>query len=196
MAGPPHLLGDAVDRVLFPAMASIQTDTRRLAEAYQRGVGLMALIMLPASATLFIVAPELIDVTLGPQWTVVVTPFQILALGMFLRTSYRISDVTARATAAVYHRAWRQLVYALCVLTGAWFGRAWGIDGVAAGVVGALAVNFFLMADLGLRLTRQTWRSFWDAHTPALGLAAAAGLLASGTAAAVRALGPPSVRRV
>ena len=191
MAGPPHLLGDAVDRVLFPAMASIQTDTRRLAEAYRRGVGLMALIMLPASLVLFIVAPELILAMLGPHWTAVVTPFQILALGMFLRTSYRISDVTARATAAVYHRAWRQLVYALCVLTGAWFGKTWGIAGVAAGVVGALAVNFFLMADLGLRLTRQTWRSFWDAHAPALALAAVAGLLAWGTAAAVRALGAP-----
>src|SRR5256885_5550822 len=101
-----------------------------------------------------------------------------LPICMFLRTSYRISDVTARATAAVYHRAWRQLVYALCVLTGAWFGKTWGIAGVAAGVVGALAVNFFLMADLGLRLTRQTWRSFWDAHAPALALAAVAGLLA------------------
>src|SRR5204862_423933 len=112
MAGPPHLLGDAVDRVLFPAMASIQTDTRRLADAYRRGVALMGLIMLPASLVLFIVAPELILAMLGPRWTAVVTPFQILALGMFLRTSYRISDVTARATAAVYHRAWRQLVYA------------------------------------------------------------------------------------
>jgi len=104
MAGPPHLLGDAVDRVLFPAMASIQTDTRRLADAYRRGVALMGLIMLPASLVLFIVAPELILAMLGPRWTAVVTPFQILALGMFLRTSYRISDVTARATAAVYHR--------------------------------------------------------------------------------------------
>src|SRR5437764_700628 len=110
MAGPPHLLGDAVDRVLFPAMASIQTDTRRLADAYRRGVALMGLIMLPASLVLFIVAPELILAMLGPRWTAVVTPFQILALGMFLRTSYRISDVTARATAAVYHRAWRALV--------------------------------------------------------------------------------------
>ncbi len=193
MAGPPHLLGDAVDRVLFPAMASIQIDTRRLADAYRRGVALMGLIMLPASLVLFIVAPELILAMLGPRWTAVVTPFQILALGMFLRTSYRISDVTARATAAVYHRAWRQLVYALCVLTGALVGKAWGIDGVAAGVVGALAVNFFLMADLGLRLTRLPWRSFWDAHTPALALAAAAGLLAGGATVALRALGAPSL---
>ncbi len=193
MAAPPHLLGDAVDRVLFPAMASIQTDIRKLADAYQRGVGLMALIMLPASVTLFIVAPELIDVTLGPQWTVVVTPFQILALGMFLRTSYRISDVTARATAAVYRRAWRQLVYALCVLVGAWFGKAWGINGVAVGVLIALAVNFFLMAHLGLRLTSLSWRSFGRAHAPALALAAVAGGLAWATAAGTRALGTPDL---
>src|SRR2546426_11444492 len=47
------------------------------------------------------------------------------------------------------------------------------------------------MAHLGLRLTRLPWRSFWDAHTPALALAAAAGLLAGGTAVALRGLGAP-----
>src|SRR5207247_953710 len=187
------LLGAGVDRVLFPAMASIQTDTRRLADAYRRGVALMGLIMLPASLVLFIVAPELILAMLGPRWTAVVTPFQILALGMFLRTSYRISDVTARATAAVYRRAWRQLVYALCVLVGAWFGKAWGINGVAVGVLIALAVNFFLMAHLGLRLTSLSWRSFGRAHAPALALAAVAGGLAWATAAGTRALGTPDL---
>ena len=53
--------------------------------------------------------------------------------------------------------------------------------------------HFFLMADLGLRLTRLPWRSFWDAHTPALALAAAAGLLAGGATVALRALGAPSL---
>ncbi|HVH69046.1 MAG TPA: oligosaccharide flippase family protein [Gemmatimonadales bacterium] len=191
MAGAPALLGEAVDRVLFPAMASIQQEAQRMAEAYHRGVALMALITLPASAILFVLAPELIRALLGPQWTPVVLPFQILALGMFLRTSYRISDVTARATGAVYRRAWRQLVYALCVLTAAWFGKAWGIAGVAAGVLGALAVNFLLMAHLGLRLTHLTWRSFWHAHAPAVALAAAAGLIAWGAALPLRALAAP-----
>jgi PST family polysaccharide transporter len=189
MAGAPALLGEAVDRVLFPAMASIQHDTRRMADGYRRGVALMAVIMLPASAILFVLAPELIRSMLGPQWTPVVTPFRILALGMFLRTSYRISDVTARATGAVYRRAWRQLAYALCVLAAAWFGKTWGIAGVAVGVLAALAVNFFLMAHLGLRLTGLTWHSLWEAHTPALRLAAATGVLAWGSALTARALG-------
>src|SRR5207237_9552888 len=60
MAGPPHLLGGAVDRVLFPAMARIQTDTRRLRGGYRRGGGVVGVILLPASLVLLVVGPALV----------------------------------------------------------------------------------------------------------------------------------------
>ncbi len=186
MAGVPQLLGDAVDRVLFPAMASVQLERRRLATAYRRGVALLGLAALPASAVLLVTAPEMVRVLLGPQWSGVVAPFQILALGVFLRASYRISDVTARATGAVYRRAWRQLAYAACVAGGAWLGQHWGVAGVALGVLLALTVNFLLMAQLGLRLLGLPWRSFWRAQRPALMLGAACGAVAWGVATLAR----------
>jgi len=107
-------------------------------------------------------------------------PFQILTLGIFLRTSYRISDVVARATGAVYRRAWRQAIYLACVVAGAWFGRHWGIAGVALGVLGALAVNYLLMAHLGLRLAGLSWRRFGQAHLHALLTAAVVAVLWGG----------------
>lgn len=186
MAAPVQLLGEALDRVLFPAMARIQSDRERLASGFRRGVALIALVMLPTSGVLFVLAPELIDVVLGAQWTGVVVPFQILALGMFLRTSYRISDALVRATGAVYRRAWRQAVYATLVLGGAWFGRHWGIEGVACGVLAALLVNFYLMAQLSLRLLGLTWRGFWKLHRPAAVVALVVGSAAAGLAALLR----------
>ena len=193
MAAAPALLGEPVDKVLFPAMAARQGDMRSLSSAYRRGVAAMALITLPLSALLVVLAPEAVPVLLGPKWTPVIVPFQILTLGIFLRTSYRISDVVARATGAVYRRAWRQATYMLCVVAGAWFGRHWGIAGVALGVLGALAVNYVLMAHLGLRLAGLSWRRFWEAHLHALLTAAVVAALVGGLAPLLRAWGVPDI---
>ncbi len=193
MAAAPALLGEPVDKVLFPAMATRQGDMRSLAAAFRRGVATMALITLPLSALLVVLAPEAVPALLGPKWTPVIVPFQILTLGIFLRTSYRISDVVARATGAVYRRAWRQAIYLACVVAGAWFGRHWGIAGVALGVLGALAVNYLLMAHLGLRLAGLSWRRFGQAHLHALLTAAVVAVLVGGLAGLLRAWALPPV---
>jgi O-antigen/teichoic acid export membrane protein len=172
---PATLLGQVLDRVLFPAMARIQHHPERLASAYTRGVALIALVVLPCSVSAFILAPELISCLLGPQWHEITIPFQIFALGMLFRTSYKMSDSISRATGAVYRRAWRQGVYALLVIGGAYLGQQWGIAGVAGGVLAAIAVNFLLMAQLSLDLAEMHWRSFWAAHVPALALSAIVG---------------------
>jgi PST family polysaccharide transporter len=122
------------------------------------------------------VAPEIVLVLLGPAWAGVVVPFRILALGMLFRTSYKLSDSVARATGAVYARAWRQAVFAGAVVAGSLIGQLWGVDGVALGVVAAIALNFALMAQLSLRLTGLRWADFGAAHLPAFALSAALGV--------------------
>ncbi len=74
----------------------------------------------------------------------VVVPFQILALGMFFRTSYKLSDTIARATGAVYDRAWRQAVFAIAIAVGSLIGQLWGLPGVVLGVIAGVATNYFL----------------------------------------------------
>ena len=168
MSAPASSLGTVLDKVLFPAMAKVQHDAQRLASAYRRGVALIALLVLAPSAALIVLAPEFIEVVLGPGWAAVVAPFQILAFGTSFRTSSRMSDSLARSTGAVYRRAWRQILYAVVVVVGAWVGRHWGVAGVAWGALAALALNFFLMAGLSLSLAGMTWATFWRAHIPAV----------------------------
>lgn len=168
MSAPAYAFGTVLDQVLFPAMAKVQDDLKRLSAAFRRGVALIALLVLPASAAIIFLAPEVIRIALGPKWHAVVGPFQVLGLGMLFRTSYKMSDSISRSTGAVYHRAWRQIIYAGLVTVGAWIGAHWGIVGVAWGAVSALTMNFFLMASLGLRVAGLTWREFWGAHRPAL----------------------------
>ena len=166
MAMPAMFVGEVLDRVLFPSMARLQGQEERLALAYRRAVALTALLVLPVSSALFVLAPEIVKVLLGEKWAGVIVPLQIFAAGMLFRTGYKISDVTVRAKGAVYRRAWRQASYAAFVLGGAWFGQQWGLPGVASGVAVAIGLNFALMAHLTLDLTRVSWRSFGRAHQP------------------------------
>ncbi len=176
MAMPAVVFGTILDTVLFPVMARVQGEAQQLRTAYRRGVSLIALVMLPASVLLFVLAPELVGVLLGPKWLEAIAPFQVLSIGLLFRTSYKMSDSISRATGAVYRRAWRQGVYAFLVIGGAWVGQHWGVEYVAWGVVGALAINFLLMAQLSLSVSGMTWGSFFAAHEAALGLAAVSGI--------------------
>lgn len=193
MAAPAAALGDVLDTVLFPAMARVQADRPRLAAAYRRAVAMVAAAVLPLSVVVVILAPEIIRVALGPRWSAAVLPFQVLATGMLFRTSYKMSDSLARATGSVYRRAWRQFVYAGLVIGGALLGQRWGIAGVAAAVVLALAVNFSLMAHLSLSVSGLSWAGFARVHLPPAALAAACLPVTWGMAAALRDAALPAL---
>lgn len=172
MSAPASGFGKILDSVLFPTMARVQSEPQRLAAAYRRGIALIALIVVPSSAALILLAPEVIHVVLGARWTAVVAPFQILAVGMLFRTSSKLADALTRATGAVYRRAWRQILYAVLVVGGAIIGQRWGIAGVAWFVLLALTVNFAQMAHLSLGEASMTWSSFCKAQLPAFLVAA------------------------
>jgi PST family polysaccharide transporter len=178
MTSPAVLVGQVLDRVLFPAMALVQEEPARLSRAYRSAVASCALLVLPGSAIVTVVAPELVLVVLGRGWEGVVVPLQILAVGMLCRTSSKLSDSVARATGVVYSRAWRQATFVVTVVAGAFVGQFWGIEGVAVGAVIAVTANFLLMAQLSLRVTGMNWSDFTAAHLPGLALAGAVGTIA------------------
>ncbi len=187
MVMPASLFGNALDRALFPAMSKVQHDTARLSKAYFTGIGIIALVAIPISAMMVLLAPEIVAVVLGPAWNEVVLPLQILSFSLLFRMSYKLSDSLARATGAVYRRAWRQIIYAGCVLLGAYLGQFFGLYGVATGVALALIINFLLMADLSLKLTSSRWPDFIRAHKQGMVLGTLSGCLAFGIVTCCRA---------
>ena len=193
MTAPAHAIGLVLDNVLFPALAKVQDDQKRLTLGYRRGIALIALVVLPPSVIILVVAPEIVHVLLGARWVSTVAPFQVLAAGMLFRTSYKMSDSLARSTGAVYRRASRQAGYAALVLGGAWVGQHWGILGVAWGVLFAVTVNFLAMAQLSLSVTGMGWREFWRAHQPAALLALASFPIAWATAQLARRVELPAL---
>ena len=164
MIMPATLFGSATNKVLFPSMALVQGERERLVVGYRSALSFVSVLTLPTSVLLFMLAPEVVFLLLGSQWTQAVLPFRVLCIGALFRTSYKISDSLAKATGAVRQRAWRQAVYALLIVGGSWIGQHWGIAGVAVAVVVATTTNYLLMAQLSLHLTGLSWTSFLRAQ--------------------------------
>ncbi|HET9485932.1 MAG TPA: lipopolysaccharide biosynthesis protein [Chryseosolibacter sp.] len=186
MVMPAGLFGNALDRALFPAMSKVQHEGSRVAKAYLTGVSLIATIAIPLSFLSVILAPEIVFIALGKEWADVIPPFQILACSLLFRMSYKMSDSLARATGAVYRRAWRQIIYAAMVITGTYVGHFWGLAGVAWGVAAALVVNFLLMAQLSLQLTNIRWHEMVTAHKAGLLVGVITGLVSHALATLCR----------
>ncbi|MEO6057275.1 MAG: lipopolysaccharide biosynthesis protein [Gemmatimonadales bacterium] len=187
MVMPASAFGRIVNRVLFPVMAQVQDERHRLAGAYERSLSVVALVSLPVSAFLWVVAPEFIPVVLGPAWAEVVLPFRLFSISLLFRMSSKISDACTKAAGEVYYRAILQFAYAGLVVIGAIVGQRWGVGGVAVCVSLAMAFNWLSMAQLGRVVTGLDWPRFFRAHLPAALLALIVGAASMAAAEACRA---------
>jgi O-antigen/teichoic acid export membrane protein len=166
------VIGKTIGGVAFPMLARVQDRPQQLLDAYARSTALLSLFTLPATAVLAVLGPEIVATTLGRTWTGVVVPLQVLAPGVFFRLSFRVSEALAQATGAVYAIAWRQMTFAGLVVGGSVVGQAWGLTGVATGVLGAQVIQFLLLASLGIRLTGLSKGAYAQLHLGGLLVAA------------------------
>lgn len=183
---PSVLLGKALDRVIFPVMAAVQTDYERLRRVYRRSVSLVVTLTTPLSALGVVLGPEVVRVVLGPDWEPVNIPFQIFSAGLLFRSVYKPADSLAKAIGIVYERARRQAIYAILVFGFALVGTRWGLPGVAFGVFLAVVANSLMMAQLSLAALGLRWRDYFSAHYRGLLLALAAVAVAWPTSVLIR----------
>ena len=183
---PSVLLGKALDRVIFPVMAAVQTDYQRLKRVYRRSVSLVVTLTTPISALGVVLGPEVVRVVLGPGWEPANVPFQVFSAGLLFRSVYKPADSLAKALGIVYRRARRQAVYAVLVFGFALIGTRWGLPGVALGVFAAVVANSLMMAQLSLVALGLRWRDYLSAHYRGLLLGLAAVVVAWPTSALIR----------
>jgi O-antigen/teichoic acid export membrane protein len=175
---PSQVFQTVVGAVLFPTLSRLQGDPERLGHAFRRVLFATAVILLPATAGLIVLAPEVLRAVLGEGWDAGVLPFQLIAATMMFRTSYKIGAIVARANGDVHGVAVTQIGYALLVVGGGLFTVRWGIAGVAVSTAAAQVFTFLAHSALGIRHSALSWRSFLAVHLDAL-LAAAVVLAAA-----------------
>ena len=164
MVMPAMLIGGVIDRVLFPTMAGMRHDRALVARTFARTVAVAALLALPLSAMMVVLAEEIILLVFGTQWMEAVPPFRWLAACVYFRLAYKLSDSLAHAEGAVYSKLWRQVVYAAAVVLAAWIGHRHGVEGIAAGVALAVVLNYALMLQLSRRLLGEAWIGLRGVH--------------------------------
>lgn len=178
---PAAFFAKSMATIVFP-VASRLREPERLARAYLLAVAGVSLVGLPVGVFLAVVAPEFVRVVLGAEWAAAAPPLAVLSLGLVFHLNQQVAGSIAAASGAVYRIAWRHTIFAVAVLVGALIGLAWGLVGVAFGVLAALLFNYLLMGKLILTLTGMRWRDLLRAHASALLLT----LVVGATALAVR----------
>jgi O-antigen/teichoic acid export membrane protein len=188
----PSMVFDAiVGNVLFPAFSRLQDDRRALASQFRRTAFVNALVLLPASAAIIILAPEAIRLLMGPNWGDMVLPFRILSVTILLRTNLKLGGILAQAAGAVRAVAAAYVIYMVVVVGGALVTVRWGIAGVAVSTALAIAIVSLHCCVLAMRCSELSPGSFLAAHVPGAVLAAGVSLAGWPLAQALRPAGLP-----
>lgn len=133
-------LSAAIARVSLPTFGMIKQDEARIASAVEQAMRLSAIIAFPVFVGISAVAPELINLSLGPEWAGAALPMALLMIGGALSITTNLCEnfllVLGRRTAIVYiNLAALALLGFLLVVLG-----PFGPSGVAAAV---LAISVF-----------------------------------------------------
>ncbi len=143
---PTTLYGKVADRVVFPAMAKVQDEPARLKSAYLRGTEVTAVIGIPLTVCLYLLAPEIIGVLMGEKWLGVIPVFAVVAFGMYFRLSGRVGGSVLRATAAIRSLVLTQATNAIIIIIGTLWVVDQGTVAVAWVVTGATAIWYAQMS--------------------------------------------------
>lgn len=167
MTLPAMYVGQAFERVLFPALSQKQDDVATLRRGLLTTLEVSALVALPVSVGMYFLSEEIVLVLFGDAWSPIIPVLRILSCGVFFRAAYKCSDVLIRSKGDVFAYACRQAVYTAVIvlgsLAGAWFD---GLLGVGYAVVGGVVVNYVLMTRLAGKLAEVSTPDLVRCHMP------------------------------
>jgi PST family polysaccharide transporter len=177
--------------VLFPGLSRLQDNQAELGTAFRRTLFSIAVLLLPTSVVLIVLAPEFIELLLGDGWGYAVVPFQVMAAGMLFRTNYKAGALIARARGDIYAMATLQVGYAIVVVGGAALSLRWGITGVAVTTTTAVILFAAALTALGARHTALSAAQIAACHAPAVALAVVVGVVTAAAAYGMRSTAAP-----
>jgi PST family polysaccharide transporter len=172
MTLPAMYVGQAFERVLFPALSQKQDDIPTLRKGLLSTLEISALVALPVSVGMYLLSEEIVLVLFGEVWRPIIPVLTVLSCGVFFRAAYKCSDVLIRSKGDVYRYAARQGVYTAVIVLGSLVGaRVDGTQGVAYAVVGGVMVNYLLMTRLAGKLAEVSTADLVRVHLPGMWVA-------------------------
>ena len=128
---PFSRIAGPLQQVFFPAFSLMRDDRERMADIWIRATRLVALISMPALVGLAIVAPEFVQVVLGPRWSEATIVIQILAGVGLLQALHTLNTEVLLALGRAKWLFWFTMGSFVGSLGAVILGLQWGIVGVA-----------------------------------------------------------------
>ena len=132
MLAPLGRIAQPIVEVLFPAFSRMQQERARVASLWLRVNRVVGTITIPGMLGLILVAPEFVEVVLGPRWEPAVPVIQILAWVGLLQSLQRLNSSVLQAFDRTRTLLWYSIVVLVASLAAFVVGLQWGIVGVAA----------------------------------------------------------------
>ena len=176
---PAYHLSNSLSQVLFPSFSAIQSELRRLRNAYLSAVGATAAIIFPLNAGMAVSARELILVILGPQWVGAIEVMPWLLLASAIGLTGHFAGIVAEAQAALNAK---MLIAGGSTATLAlllWLAEGRSLSAYGAALAGAAAVSHIGYV---LVISRTLDTSFGTLVRPLVPAIAGAGLVAAAIA--------------
>jgi O-antigen/teichoic acid export membrane protein len=128
---PSNQIAVPVQEVLYPAFSRMQGDPGRMAAAWLAVNRIVGAITLPALAGMAVVAPDFVEVVLGPKWHSAARVIQVLAWVGMMQSLQSLNSSVLQAR----DRTQDLIRYAVVVCTASLaafvIGLHWGLIGVA-----------------------------------------------------------------
>lgn len=165
---PVQLIGQTVNRVLFPVFARNAGDRGRIARQLTDATEMLATTVIPIMVLISAAAPQLVTVVLGPEWAAAAVLISILAIGGARETVFYITPSLMKALGFASMNLRYELFATALQVGGIVIGLQFGVAGVAAGYTIAGFVLAPVLLAIQRRLTGVRIRSQLGVMLPAL----------------------------
>ena len=133
---PVEVLGNILGRGVFAAFARLHDDIDGSRRVWLANIQRLALVVMPATIGLVVVAEPLVLAILGEKWRPAVVPLQILALNCFVRVFSTTAGEAFQAQNRPKFRVYASTFHLVLIVPLLVLGSRWhGVDGAAAAVV-------------------------------------------------------------
>lgn len=134
---PVQLLGQTVNRVMFPAFSRMAHDKALVASNVLKSTRILAFAVIPMMSLVAVAAPQLVLVVLGDAWMPAAPLITVLAIGGARETLFYITPTLMKGMGHAKLNLGYEIFAGLVQVGGIVIGLQFGILGVAIGLTAA-----------------------------------------------------------
>jgi PST family polysaccharide transporter len=174
---PSEQIVTALANVVIPGLSRMQGDEGKLKRAFLDAYSISLAINMLGATLCIVCAEEIVHLVFGPNWSTAIPVFRILAAWILVLSSVQPLSWFLIASGRAMRTVHLALLFSPVIILGVLVGLPFGIEGVAMGMLGAMALLvcptvFLARAGTSLRASE----IFWAMSRP--GLAVVAGCVA------------------